>query len=425
MSLLMDALKRAEASKQDAARAARDRPDPVSAETINLELLPTDSDDSQGNPLPDLAVYAEAVDADLASTPLPVSRPAPAKAPGEPYASLANPAAGQRERDAVRNAFAAKQAIEPPSRLPLWLALGVLTFSGLVIGGYVWYQLNSMQPGSLAARPLATSTMPAPDRNPVPAAVPVVPAASSDFGSFSGSTAAAASPPADTALFSPRSEPRPARMPAYEETEPAGPPIRLTRTQPQTDSALLNGYASLQHSDLDSARRSFEQALQRDPNNTDVLLALAAIAHRQNRLVDADALRQRALLANPSDPAVQSAALSGPSAAANPQTTESRLKILLSSQPESATLNFALGNLYARQSRWAEAQQVYFNAVAADADNPDYLFNLAVSLDHLRQPRLAAQHYRLALEASARRPAAFEPGKVQLRLSELQQDQSR
>jgi tetratricopeptide (TPR) repeat protein len=117
--------------------------------------------------------------------------------------------------------------------------------------------------------------------------------------------------------------------------------------------------------------------------------------------------------------------LSGSAAEADPQTAESRLKTLLSAQPESAALNFALGNLYARQNRWAEAQQVYFNAVAADGDNPDYLFNLAVSLDHLRQPRLAGQHYRMALEAAARRPAAFDRDRRQKRLGELQAEQAR
>ena len=130
--------------------------------------------------------------------------------------------------------------------------------------------------------------------------------------------------------------------------------------------------------------------------------------------------RQRALIANPSDAAAQAATLSGTAAEADPQTAESRLKTLLSSQPDSAPLNFALGNLYSRQSRWPEAQQVYFNAVAADGDNPDYLFNLAVSLDHLRQNRLAAQHYRLALEAAAKRPAAFDRSKVEQRVGELQ-----
>ena len=103
----------------------------------------------------------------------------------------------------------------------------------------------------------------------------------------------------------------------------------------------------------------------------------------------------------------------------NPTATESRLKTLLSAQPESAQLNFALGNVYAKQARWNEAQQVYFNAVAGDTSNPDYLFNLAVSLDQLRQPKLAAQHYRMALEAAENRPAAFDRERANKRLNQL------
>lgn len=209
-------------------------------------------------------------------------------------------------------------------------------------------------------------------------------------------------------------------MATFDDEAPTSPPIRLTRTQPEPDGNLVRGHASLQRGDTEQSRREFELALQRDPNNTDTLLALAAIAQRQGRAAEAESLRQRALVANPSDPATQAAVLGNLSANADPQGAESRLKSLLSGQPESAPLNFALGNLYSRQGRWAEAQQVYFNAVAADGDNPDYLFNLAVSLDHLRQPRLAAQHYRLALEAAAKRPAGFERDKVQRRLAELQ-----
>jgi uncharacterized protein HemY len=65
---------------------------------------------------------------------------------------------------------------------------------------------------------------------------------------------------------------------------------------------------------------------------------------------------------------------------------------------DSAALFFALGNLYARQGRWSEAQQAYFQAYALEPDNADHLFNVAVSLDHLRQKKLAAQYYRMALD---------------------------
>jgi uncharacterized protein HemY len=101
--------------------------------------------------------------------------------------------------------------------------------------------------------------------------------------------------------------------------------------------------------------------------------------------------------------------------------SESRLKILLASQPESPSLHFALGNLYARQGRWSEAQQAYFQAYALEPDNADTLFNIAVSLDHLRQNKLAAQYYRMALNAAETRRSAFDQNAVGKRLLELQQ----
>ena len=404
MSLLMDALKRAETAKQEAARAQFGiAPGTVPEPELSLEPLPGDAGNPTSNPLPDLANYIDVVDADLASTPLP--KTPPTATPQAPGAASTAPVGEQANRQAVRNAFAVKQApaATKPSRLPLWLALGTLGLAGVGIGGYVWYQLNAMNRGSLAIAPASA-----------PAVMPPVPAPAA----VTSPTVAASPAPRneEPVLFAPRRE----TVEPQAVAEPNPIPIRLTRSQPTVDPALTRGHASLQRGEIELARREFEQTLRRDPNNTDALLALAGIAQQQGRLADAETLRQRALVANPADPATQAAALSGNAADADPQGTESRLKSLLAAAPESAALNFALGNLYARQNRWPEAQQVYFNAVAVDGDNPDYLFNLAVSLDHLRQPRLAGQHYRLALEAANRRPAAFDRAGVEKRLAELE-----
>lgn len=414
MSLLMDALKRAETTKQGAARVQFGNAPTEAVDSLSLEPIARDPANGTSGPLPDLAIYQDAVDADLASTPLPAARPATSQA----KAAAPVAATEVRDRETVRNAFSAKQTPEPKSRLPLWLALGTLGLAGVSIGGYVWYQLNAMNQGSLATSP---RPLPSPPGSNAPMPMPMSPATPNILPAppeqvATGNTDQSAGTP----LFAPRNAPPSSRTPAAYDDQSSDAPIRLIRTRPEPDTNLARGHSSLQRGETESARRDFEQALQRDPNNTDALLALAAIAHRQGRLADAENFRQRALVANPSDPAAQAAALNGPSAEADPQTAESRLKTLLSSQPDSAPLNFALGNLYGRQSRWPEAQQVYFNAVAADGDNPDYLFNLAVSLDHLRQNRLAAQHYRLALEAAAKRPAAFDRSKVEQRVGELQ-----
>lgn len=404
MSLLMDALKRAETSKQEAARlqggkdAAATAPD----SGLSLEPLPRETATS-GGPLPDLAAHLEAVDAELASSAQPrIAAAKPELAP----AFTATAANGQA---IARNAFAAKQEAPADQRRGLWLALAGLGLAGLGIAGYVWYQLNALGSGSLAPaggqQPIASAPPRLADSLPVPTSPPP----------------ASQPAPAESLFQPPPAAPvaRPTPPPRAEATEAAAP-IRLSRTQARPDPELAQGHAQLQAGDLAQASRHFAQALQRDPNNTDALLALAAIAQYQGRPGDAEGWRQRALVADPSDPAVQAAALGGRAAGTDPQATESRLKTLLAAQPQSAELNFTLGNLYARQRRWAEAQQAYFNAVAADADNPDYLFNLAVSLDQLRQPRPAAQHYRLALEAAARRPAAFDGEQVRRRLADLQ-----
>ena len=156
-----------------------------------------------------------------------------------------------------------------------------------------------------------------------------------------------------------------------------------------------------------------------DPRNAEALHGIAAIALRQGKPAEAQAAFLRILEANPSDPAAQ-AGLIGLNGQIDPVAGESRMKSLLAAQGEMPVVSFALGNLYARQERWSEAQQAYFNAVTADAGNPDYLFNLAISLDQLHQPKLAAQYYGQALAAAESRPAAFNRVQAVRRVHELQ-----
>ena len=71
-------------------------------------------------------------------------------------------------------------------------------------------------------------------------------------------------------------------------------------------------------------------------------------------------------------------------------------------------LNFTLGNQLAQQGRWAEAQQEYFKAYSAEPDNADFAYNLAVSLDHLRQSRQALDYYQRAIALGEKRGASFD-----------------
>ena len=185
-------------------------------------------------------------------------------------------------------------------------------------------------------------------------------------------------------------------------------------------SSLEQAYEALQENRLDEARSGYARVLAGDRHNSDALLGLATIAVRQHRFAEAQSLYQRVLDADPNDATAQ-AALVNLSGHGDPGLTESRLKTALARQPGSAALNFALGNLYAGQQRWSEAQQAYFGAFTHASDNPDYMFNLAISLDHLHQKKLAAQYYQLAAHAAqATRRASFDPELAQKRARELQ-----
>jgi tetratricopeptide (TPR) repeat protein len=103
----------------------------------------------------------------------------------------------------------------------------------------------------------------------------------------------------------------------------------------------------------------------------------------------------------------------------DPVVSESRLKGLIASQPDSAHLHFALGNQYAAQVRWPEAQSAYFKAYGLDPENPDFAFNLAVSLDRLRQGRLALEYYQRAVALAGNRVSGFDRNQVLARIAEL------
>ncbi len=80
---------------------------------------------------------------------------------------------------------------------------------------------------------------------------------------------------------------------------------------------------------------------------------------------------------------------------------------------------YALANRLAAAGRWREAQAYYFEACSRDPDEPDYVYNLAVSLDMLGQSGPATVYYRRALELAGQRSGRFDAATVKARLTEL------
>jgi tetratricopeptide (TPR) repeat protein len=190
------------------------------------------------------------------------------------------------------------------------------------------------------------------------------------------------------------------------------------RPEPDSiDLTLTSAYQAYQKGDYETSGKLYREALSKDSKNRDALLGLAAIAQQQGQDDAALQYYRRVLTLDPRDPIAQAALTSfGPG---DPAGKESHLKQLINQQPDSAALNFALANQYAEQSRWAEAQQAYFNALSLEPTNALFAFNLAISLDHIGQRTAAAQYYRQALQFDTSGNSGFNRDQAQQRLNQI------
>lgn len=455
MSLLMDALKKAELAKRqgqgadaDGSRAA-ERMGGLSLEPLSepaMDLPAEEKTSSTADLPPPLAAHLEELDARFLAeaaqaasarkpppSPLPMAeisstQPAadfPPRAPAAP--DFRRTSASPSAKAAAQNLFAAKQPEKPPARKAFAIAVGTITvLSVCSIGGYFWWQL---QPKSslLASRgplpPPAPVVAPPPAVTPAPTpAVPPSAAAASTAGTPSPGrqpTPAASGEDDETAATASRASPARRADPRPSPPIESDSPVRVSKAPLTVNPSLLRGFDAFNRGDFALAQVEYERAQKSDPRNTDALHGLAAIALRQGRNDQADLLYRRIVEADPQD-AVATAALINSRGQIDPNTAENRLKSLVAAQPELAAPHFSLGNLYARHGRWSEAQQAYFRAYSAEPDNPDILYNLAISLEHLRQNKLAAQYYGQAIAAAQSRPAGFDKVQAAARLQSLQ-----
>jgi tetratricopeptide (TPR) repeat protein len=199
---------------------------------------------------------------------------------------------------------------------------------------------------------------------------------------------------------------------------PAGPSIKVSRVEPRVEPGLERAWQALAAGNLAQAKEEYLRVLSANPLDRDALLGLATIDARTQDFESAEVRYFRVLELDPRDPYAQAGiiALRGQT---DPVLSESRLKNLLAQQPEATFLNFALGNQYALQGRWQDAQSAYFKAYSADPEHPDYAYNLAVSLDQLHQPKLALEYYRRALALAGNRAVGFNSAQVDARIREL------
>lgn len=291
------------------------------------------------------------------------------------------------------------------------------------IGFGIYIYLQIFDPGFFVRQAAAPTVPPrqaqAPAQAPAttPAPLPTAPLLQGPAAGGSTAPAAAAKPVPPVRAPLTASAPQPQGQP-----EPVAPRNTIVvspgRSAPTIDPLLTDAYAALTTNRVETAQDLYERLLKKEPRNIDALLGLAALALRAGRSDDATQRYLQILELEPRNALAQSGliALLG---RADPLAAESRLKQLIAREP-SAHLYFTLGNLYADQSLWAQAQHAYFQAHHLESANPDYAYNLAVGLEHVGQRKLALEFYQRAVALAATRPQVnFEIARAQERVSKL------
>jgi Flp pilus assembly protein TadD len=373
---------------------------------------------------------------------------------------------------AAQTVFTAGNTTRSGSSALKWLLIG----SGLVVilAGSVWYYyvvtpINRELPSPIVAKGIETAVpetppnqnlrerlQPAPPENGTTKPVGPVAgtgaeksakAAAGAPESTAGTAAAAAkATPAAAEKKAPPAPAEPGAAPPAKEaavsknTAPAPPPakhtgiqdlpnaielspalIRISRSKAPDHQGvqLKRAYAAYQAGNYDSADARYREVLDKRPDNRDALLGLGAVAMKRGDNAKALQIYTHLLKINPQDRLVRSI-LINLSKNTDPARSESTIKVMLQDNPDQPFLYFTLGNLYASQSRWPEAQQAFFDAYRQDSSNPDYAFNLAVSLDQLGHPKTALDYYKKARRLAGNGEASFDVSSLSARISTLE-----
>lgn len=363
----------------------------------------TQTTDSNGRP-------TSAYDSELSLQEPPVkpSTPPPINVasawPGTPVSTSA--------RSAGENLFAAKKA---PARKKFNYTLGIIP-TALIIGGvlgtagaiYVWIEIQP--PKAVLRNNPAVAAYTAPAFRPAPP-LALPPEKLPELETKPKTSPRVAAPLSERSLRPRNVKRAPATQPA------AGIQIQRKLEDDGIYTTLMAAYQAYQNGDMGTAWQRYREVLQMDTKNRDALLGMAAIAQQQGQDDAALKYYRQVLILDPRDPAAQA----GMSAFSTVDSAgkESQLKQSLAQTPQSAALHFALGNLYAEQSRWGDAQEAYYNAMRLEPANALFVFSLATSLDHLGQGKLAAQYYGQALQLDTTGNSGFDRAKTQQRMNQL------
>ena len=191
-------------------------------------------------------------------------------------------------------------------------------------------------------------------------------------------------------------------------------------SKPNISNEQIAYEAYLNH-DYSVAKLYYQKSLDENPKAFASLFGLGAIAVHEKENQKALEYYQRAEQIDPNHPKLQVALTALRAAAGNYEDWSEVLKSQINKNPQDATLYFSLGNLYVKRKDWVNAQENFFKALELAPDNMQFALNLAISLDHLGQYRLAIRYYQKALTLASERNPLPSSAQVKSRILAIQQ----
>ena len=180
---------------------------------------------------------------------------------------------------------------------------------------------------------------------------------------------------------------------------------------------VVDAFGAYRDKDYPRAESLYLDVLHSEPLHPDALAGMAAVYQKTSRDELALATYEKLLHLQPGNTLAASAVLSLRATGDN-RGGESDLKHLLQRFPDAHHLQFTLGTIYVGEGRWPEARQAFQAAHELAPLNPDYSYNLAVSLERLGALRDARQHYEDALRNTGDR-SNFDQDKLKSHLVTL------
>ncbi len=169
--------------------------------------------------------------------------------------------------------------------------------------------------------------------------------------------------------------------------------------QQKTNRLLKLAYQAYINRDDASAALYYRDVLELNPGNYDALLGIATVSIRLGKMSQAEQYYQILLNTYPEDmyAEVGLIMLSDQSDSEKQwQQQVVKIKKKIKYNTTSSNLHALLGHLYMQRQHWDMAKDAYFEAYRYADQNPNYAFDLAVSLEKLDQSDAALRYYKIA-----------------------------